>query len=75
MKNNVNNIIKTLCGRLQFLQLSKVFMRFLTSTQSLCNLLIYSELVGGHSLVKEKFTKMFIQNIMFKQKINQFYVL
>jgi hypothetical protein len=46
MIKTIKNIKKTLCSRLQFLQLKEAFMCFLHLAQNPCNVLIYSKLLN-----------------------------
>ncbi|MDR1199602.1 MAG: hypothetical protein LBK94_11450 [Prevotellaceae bacterium] len=76
MKNDLNNLIKTLCCRLQFLWLHEAFVRFLQPTQNPCNVLIYSNMGGGggKSPCKNKYTQIYTQNILFTGKNDTFYL-
>ncbi|MDR1199596.1 MAG: hypothetical protein LBK94_11420 [Prevotellaceae bacterium] len=47
MKNDLNNLVKTLCCRLRFLWLHETFVRFLQPVQNPCNTLIYNNMGGG----------------------------
>jgi hypothetical protein len=58
MKNDLNNLVKTLCCRLRFLWLHEAFVRFLQPAKKPYNILAYNKILNkSKSLLKRNSQK------------------